>query len=283
MTGEEITRGQEGAVCAMAGSLSSTATAFRAASPSRTNATRPAPSPQPNTASKSCAGEGQDRHNAMAFVGSKAIATRRRAESPARFRRGRPQANRRMCQCARVVQRSPGVEFMGRVLALRLLDLCRHDTRRNRAGYAAGNLILDRKEEAWADLTVVAVSQAHMVAACSLDQLSGDARTVARSPHTAAQGHHGEAQLAADFGHVHGGSFVGKGGAARDHEKQMVVRQVGDDVLGDAFGEILLLASPLMLANGSTAMNGFCGNFRRPGTASRIGEGNGGHIAVHRR
>ena len=51
-------------------------------------------------------------------------------------------------------------------------------------------------------------------------------------------------------------ALVDEGRVARDHEQVAKARQLGDDVLGHAVGEELLLGSPLMLANGSTAIDG---------------------------
>ena len=57
----------------------------------------------------------------------------------------------------------------------------------------------------------------------------------------AALDHIGNAQLLGDLLQVHGLALVGEDGVAAEHEQARDIRQIGDDVLGDAVAEELLL------------------------------------------
>src|SRR5215470_5492134 len=143
-------------------------------------------------------------------------------------------------------------------LAPRLLDLGCDNARLDRGGNAPGDLVLEGKDIG--QFAIVAI-RPQVVTSRRLDQLCGDAETIGGPPHAAFE-HVAHAELATDFAYVCSRTLVSKGGAARDHKKCMVVRQVGDDVLGDALREILLFGGPAHTRKGNTAIDGFCGSGR---------------------
>ena len=73
-----------------------------------------------------------------------------------------------------------------------------------------------------------------------LDQLRGNAHPITGLAHTAFQ-HIAYAQLLADLAHIGGLAFVGEAGIARHHAEFLKACQFGDQVLGQAVGEIILL------------------------------------------
>ena len=79
-----------------------------------------------------------------------------------------------------------------------------------------------------------------MAAVQRVDQLGGDAHPVAALAHAAFQ-HILHAELLGHLAHVGRRALVGKARIAGDHKEPVEPRQRGDDVLGDAVGEIFLL------------------------------------------
>jgi hypothetical protein len=79
-----------------------------------------------------------------------------------------------------------------------------------------------------------------VIARCGVDQLGGHPDTLAAAPH-AAFDHVAHAELAADLRDVDRRAAKHEGGVAGDDEQQAEARQLGDDVLGDAVGEVVLL------------------------------------------
>ena len=92
-------------------------------------------------------------------------------------------------------------------------------------------------------------------AARGIDELAGNAHPVARLADAAFQ-HVTHAEVAADLLHVDRLALVGKARVACDHVQLRQLRRIGDDVLADTVGKILLLESPLILLNARTAMEG---------------------------
>src|SRR3954468_8881498 len=76
-----------------------------------------------------------------------------------------------------------------------------------------------------------------VIAERGVDQLAGDAHPACRFAHASFK-HVSHAELACDLAHVDRFVLVGKGGVARDHEEPLLLREPGDDVVGQAVGEI---------------------------------------------
>jgi hypothetical protein len=103
-------------------------------------------------------------------------------------------------------------------------------------GDHTGDLVLDG--ENILHLTVVAVGP-QMHPGCPIDQLGGDSHPPRGAPN-AAFDHIAGIKLGAEFGQVDPASLELKGGcAANDHEIAKAGK-VGNDVLGQAIGEILV-------------------------------------------
>jgi hypothetical protein len=94
-----------------------------------------------------------------------------------------------------------------------------------------------------------------MAAALGVDQLGGDAHAVAGLADRAFQ-HEAHAELAADLLHLHRPALVGEGGIARDHEQRLDLGEIGDQVLGDAVAEILLLGVAAHVGEGQDGDRG---------------------------
>src|SRR5215475_449795 len=110
----------------------------------------------------------------------------------------------------------------------------------------AHNLILHSKDII--DLAIVVLGPA--VSACpSIDQLGGDAYAIATPPHTSFQ-HIAHSEFAADLADIRRFTLVLKAGIARDHEQLADARQLGDEILYDAVGEILLLGITAQVGEG---------------------------------
>src|SRR6202035_783041 len=77
-------------------------------------------------------------------------------------------------------------------------------------------------------------------AARGIDELTSNAHSVARLADAAFQ-HVAHAEFAADLLHVDWLAFVGKARIAGDNMQFRQLRKVGDDVLTDAVGKVLLL------------------------------------------
>src|SRR5262245_11028090 len=88
------------------------------------------------------------------------------------------------------------------------------------------------------ELAVVALCP-DVLAGVSLDQLCGDADTVAGFTQAAFE-HVAHAELAPDLLYVDSAPLVRKTRIARDHEQGRIPGQCGDDVLDHAVGEVFL-------------------------------------------
>jgi hypothetical protein len=89
---------------------------------------------------------------------------------------------------------------------------------------------------------VVAV-RPDMLAGLGLDQLTGDADTPLRDAHTALE-HVANAEIARDLAHVGRLVLVDEGRVAGDDEQPAEPCKSGDDVLGQAVGEEVVLGIP---------------------------------------
>ena len=105
----------------------------------------------------------------------------------------------------------------------------RHDLERD--------LVLDGEDVG--ELAVVAVGP-EMPAGRRVDQLGGDAHPLAGAPHAALE-HMADAQLPADHPEIDRLALVGEARVAGDDQQARHLAQIGDDVLADAVGEVLLL------------------------------------------
>ena len=130
----------------------------------------------------------------------------------------------------------PGVEVLGR-LASGAKILRRIELRLDRRDDGLGDLVLHGEHVG--EVAVVAF-RPDVAAAGNVDELRGDAHTVAALAH-AALDDVADAEFLGDLPHVHGLALVGKGRVARNHEEPAQLRQAGNDVLADSVGEILLL------------------------------------------
>jgi len=79
-----------------------------------------------------------------------------------------------------------------------------------------------------------------MRAGLGIDQLAGDAHTVAALAHRTFEDI-AHAQLAPDLLHIDGTPFVGESRIAGDHEEAVDAAERGDDLLDHAVDEIFLL------------------------------------------
>src|SRR6185437_13647963 len=77
-----------------------------------------------------------------------------------------------------------------------------------------------------------------MPARCTLDELPGDAHTVARDPDASFQDIT-NAEFARDLLHVGRSAPVGKRRIAGDYKETAIARQGGDDVFDDSVDEIV--------------------------------------------
>ncbi len=99
------------------------------------------------------------------------------------------------------------------------------------------DLVLDLEDVG--QLAVVALGP-DVAAGRPVDQLGRDPDAVAGLAHAAFE-RMPHAELAAHLPQIGGAALVGEGGVARDHQQTGDLGEVGDDVLGDPVGEILLL------------------------------------------
>src|SRR5262249_25654827 len=104
-------------------------------------------------------------------------------------------------------------------------------------GDCARDFILNSEDVA--QLAVIPLGPA-MGSRHGIDELCVDANTVASSADAALE-HIAHAELACDLADVGCLSFVLKSRISRDHQEFGEPRQFGDDVLGDAVAEVLLL------------------------------------------
>jgi hypothetical protein len=79
-----------------------------------------------------------------------------------------------------------------------------------------------------------------VIAGLRLDELRGDPNAVASLAHAAFE-NVANPQLASDLAYIDVSALVGEARVACDHEQPSQPRQAGDDVLGDAIGEVFLL------------------------------------------
>src|SRR5262249_5940952 len=130
----------------------------------------------------------------------------------------------------------PGVEAVGR-LALAANLLGRVQFRLDRRDHPLGDLVLGRENVG--QVTVVTLGP-DVIADLGLDQLRGDADTVAGSPHAALK-HITNPELAPDLLHIDCPAFVGEGRIPGDDEEPADAGECSDDLLDYAVGEIFLL------------------------------------------
>ena len=99
------------------------------------------------------------------------------------------------------------------------------------------DLVLEREDVA--EVAVIALGP-DVAAGCPFDQLGVDPHLLAGLAN-AALDHIGNAQFLGDLLEIHRLALVGEDGIAAEHEQTRDLRQIGDDVLGDAVAEELLL------------------------------------------
>ena len=109
--------------------------------------------------------------------------------------------------------------------------------RLQRAGDPCGDFVLQREQ-----IPDIAVEpfRPELGAGRRIDQLGIDPHFLARTLH-AAFDDIAHVELMADPARVDFLALVGKGGVARDHDAALDPRQIGDQIVGNAVGEILLL------------------------------------------
>jgi hypothetical protein len=112
------------------------------------------------------------------------------------------------------------------------------------------------------EIAVVAVGP-DMPASLDLDQLRGDADPVAGFAQTAFE-HIANAQFAPDFFHIDRATLVDQARTAGDDEQRRIARQCGDDVLGDAIGEELLVGIGAHVLEWQHRYRGFVGSRQSP-------------------
>ena len=101
-----------------------------------------------------------------------------------------------------------------------------------------------------------------MAAALAVDQLTGHAYPVARLAHAALQ-HVMHAKCPRDILNIAAFPFEGEAGVAGDDEQALEAGQLGDDILGDAIGEIVLLRIAGHIGEGQHRDGGFLGQRER--------------------
>ena len=108
----------------------------------------------------------------------------------------------------------------------------------------AGNVVLDFKQVG--EITVETLGP-QMRAVGGVDQLRGDPDAIAGTSDGAFQ-YIARSEGAAYLPQIDCLALVGKAGVARDHHQPGDLRQVGDDVLADTVGKILLfrVARPVL-------------------------------------
>ena len=79
-----------------------------------------------------------------------------------------------------------------------------------------------------------------MMSFTRIDKLSIDANRIASASHAALEDIL-DPEILSDFLHLGRLVLIGKGRVARDHEQTINFRKVGDQIFGDAVGEMLLL------------------------------------------
>src|SRR3546814_487330 len=121
------------------------------------------------------------------------------------------------------------------------------------------DLVLDREDVG--QLAVVPLGP-EMAARLAVDQLRGDADAGASLAHAAFQ-HVAHAELAADVLNVDGAPPVDEGGVAGDDEQARDLRQIGDNVLGDAVAEIGLLGITAHIVERQNDDRGLLGHRQR--------------------
>ena len=115
--------------------------------------------------------------------------------------------------------------------------LARRQLDRQRADDLLHHFVLGREDVG--QLAIEPVGP-EMPAAPGIDELGGDAYAIAGLADAALE-HEPHAELAADLLHLDRLALVGEGGVPRDHEQAGDLRKIGDQVLGHAVAEILLL------------------------------------------
>ena len=141
----------------------------------------------------------------------------------------------------RQMPQTPLVGFPGpqafRWLAQRAPLFRIRDSRSDGPGDRQRDLVLHCKYVG--QITVVTL-RPNVVAGLGVDELRGHANPLAAPAHAAFQ-HVAHAEFAPDLLHVDRIALVGEAGIAGDDEQRTAAGQFGDDVVGDAVREILLL------------------------------------------
>src|SRR4029450_11816300 len=118
-----------------------------------------------------------------------------------------------------------------------MLDLPHHDPRRAAPDATPGDLVLDREQ---VDQRTVVTLRPHVAAARGIDELGRDPDRRAGPSHTPLQ-HVTDIQVLRHLAHIARLPAIGERRVPRNDEERMKLRQLGDDVLADAVGEVLLL------------------------------------------
>jgi hypothetical protein len=129
----------------------------------------------------------------------------------------------------------PSIDALRR-LAAHARGFGHQDLRPHRPDHAAGDLVLHLEDVG--ELAVVAV-RPQVVAERGVDQLPGHAHAIGRLAHAALE-HVALTHLACHLAHVECFALVGKAGVGDDEEPRLT-RQPGDDVFGQAVGEVFLV------------------------------------------
>ena len=123
------------------------------------------------------------------------------------------------------------------------------------AGDAAGDFVLHGEDVA--ELAVVAFGPV-MATGDRVDELRANAQPLAAAAHAALQ-HVAHAKLARDLAHVDGAVLVDEGGVAGDDEQPSDVGKTGDQVLGEAIGEVVLIGIAAHIGEGQHRDRGTVG------------------------
>ena len=117
------------------------------------------------------------------------------------------------------------------------VDLGRHQPHLQLFDDGPGDLVLDGENVG--QIAIIAFGP-DMAAAAAVDQLAGDPQAVAGLADAAFE-QIADAKIGGDPLEVLRLALVGEAGVAADHKQAGDLGQIGDDVLGDAFGEIIVL------------------------------------------
>jgi hypothetical protein len=151
-------------------------------------------------------------------------------------------------------------EFLGR-FAFGAFDLGLFELWRDRADNACGHLVLEIENVLQAAVETI---RPQMRAGRRIDQLPGDAHLVSRFSNAAFK-HVAYAKLATDLLDIDRLAFVGKTGIASSQVMRDSAVMMSSTMPSAKY---FCSASPLMLVNGSTAIEGFSGRARAVGASA---------------